>query len=265
MAKNISTKKSNLDAKKEEPDYGVCVYIAGRGDKKPCIDVAATPYGFCMKHVRTVQAKKAMEVYELEKNKQPTKVVPTETVTKSNNAKPKAQPTPSPTPAKKQAAVSNIKASQKSVATGERKDIIRTKKIYVNHWGRYEDPETHIVFDRNTKEAYGIQDSSGKVSALKPTHVELCKRNGWDYNLPYDDDDDDDDEDSVHESDFDETDESEDFTDDEDEDDSEEYDDSDEEDEEEEEEDEYDDEEDEYDDEEDEYDDGDDDDDDSSQ
>jgi hypothetical protein len=84
------------------------------------------------------------------------------------------------------------KTSSKKIETIEqypssKKSTIRTKIIRRNYWGRFEDVETHIVFDPLTQFAYGVQDPSGAVYALTESHIKICKTNGWNYN-PCDDD-----------------------------------------------------------------------------
>ena len=61
----------------------------------------------------------------------------------------------------------------------------RTKPIIANIWGNYEDTETKITFDAHTKEAIGVQEKNGTVSALDDRHVAICVSNGWNYVLPY--------------------------------------------------------------------------------
>lgn len=218
----------------------ICKYVAGKGGKEKCADRSETPYGFCKKHSRTVQAKKAREEYEINecttstcsttpsegKNTQEisekinplTKEAPKKTKKQSAPVK-EETPRKRVTPAKGEAHVPK-KFAKQSVLVEEQpkkitkkptsesqslhKEVIRSKKIHPNHWGRFEDPVTHIVFDKNTKEAYGIQEPSGKVSALKQEHIQICIKNKWNYNLPYASDDED--EESIHDSDFDEDD-----------------------------------------------------------
>ena len=58
----------------------------------------------------------------------------------------------------------------------------RTKIITENKWARYEDEETHIVFDPVTKEAYGVQDhNTGKLLSLRESHIEICTKKGWKF------------------------------------------------------------------------------------
>lgn len=214
----------------------VCNYVAGKGNKEKCAENSETPYGFCKKHSRTVQAKKAKEEYEIssiidsttpvEEDTPKKKVLnkktePIEEEPKKKSTK-KAETIEEPKkkvvskepvkeePPKKKVVDKKPEPVKKSIDKKQTPDphhreIVRSKKIHPNHWGRYEDPVSHIVFDKNTKEAYGVQQSSGKVSALKPEHVQICIRNKWNYNLPYGSDEDE--SDSIHDSDFDEDDE----------------------------------------------------------
>src|SRR6266446_1351713 len=41
----------------------ICKYVAVR-DGHPCVDESKTPFGFCKKHSKTVQAKRAKEAWE---------------------------------------------------------------------------------------------------------------------------------------------------------------------------------------------------------
>ncbi len=61
----------------------------------------------------------------------------------------------------------------------------RKKKIPPHKFGYYEDPKTHIVFDPNTRQAFGIQDhETGEVYALNDRAMDLCEKYRWDYTLP---------------------------------------------------------------------------------
>lgn len=238
--KMTKTKESKIvdDSPKESDNalVEICKYVAGKGGKEKCVDHSATPYGFCKKHSRTVQAKKAREEYEcttatcsttpsIDSSPEiPEKVKP---VAKDSGKKvaskqavdeepPKKttkqvapvkeeikKPTKQPAPVKEETP-KKITKQTNGKPQPLHKEVIRSKKIHPNHWGRFEDPVTHIVFDKNTKEAYGIQEPSGKVSALKQEHVQICIRNKWNYNLPYASDDEE--SESIHDSDFDEDD-----------------------------------------------------------
>jgi hypothetical protein len=107
-----------------------------------------------------------------------------------------AKPVAPKTPAKTKAPVKAAKteSSAKSVKTpaapakgktpvkGVQKPVTRTKIIKPNYWGRYEDPETGIVFNPKDKTAYGVQDPTGAVHGLTKEHIKICIKNGWNYN-----------------------------------------------------------------------------------
>ena len=229
--------KTPQDSPKESDNalVEICKYVAGKGGKEKCVDNSGTPYGFCKKHSRTVQAKKAREEYESNNcttatcSTTTTEVLPAseiqekvKAVSKDSGKKiaseePSKKNTKQPAPVKeeiknpkkqlvavKEETPKKITKQPSGDSQSFHKEVIRSKKIHPNHWGRFEDPVTHIVFDKNTKEAYGIQEPSGKVSALKQEHVQICIRNKWNYNLPYASDDEE--SESIHDSDFDEDD-----------------------------------------------------------
>ncbi len=75
-----------------------------------------------------------------------------------------------------------VKVVNQPVATS--KKVVTKKKIGPNTWGRFEDPETNIVFDPKTKLAYGVQDhTTGKVIALTTNHIAVCNKHGWKYHV----------------------------------------------------------------------------------
>jgi len=206
-----------------------CEYVAGK-NKEACAEIATTPYGFCKKHVRTLQAKTARETYEancivdIEDVSEPLeKPAPVEKpVRKPKTQVPEKKPQKEVLPTPKQTndnsknkTTGSLKPTSNKSTTNTKdipekpsnKENIKVKKIRRNRWDLFEDTESHIVFDPNTKEAFGIQENTGAVSALKPEHVALCIKNGWNYKLPYNDDDESEEEESsIAESDFDESD-----------------------------------------------------------
>ena len=76
---------------------------------------------------------------------------------------------------------------------------IKKKTITRNKWGRFEDPQTHIVFDPVSKKAYGYQDhESGSVRSLSNVDKRICEKKGWAFvDIPVKDDDDSDEEDDY--------------------------------------------------------------------
>lgn len=156
----------------------VCKYLPSRGDKTPCIEEANTPYGFCKKHSRTIQAKKAKEEYEA-KYEEPEADVPRELTP--------PLPTTRPPP----------------MLSSTKKDPQKKKRIIKkNKWGRFMDPDTNIVFDPSTKEAYGVQMADGMLRSLGNEEIALCIKRGWNYYVTPEDsgDEDDSDDDSEEES-----------------------------------------------------------------
>lgn len=147
-----------------------CRFIATRG-KQRCNNSTSTDFGFCTKHKNTVQGKKAAKEYsehlaEMERRKQE----------ELNNIRKEVR----------QEELERMKQTieERPVREGKRKPAIRKKVIRPNHWGRYEDTETHIVFDPENKCAYGVQDPSGEILALSVRDIEKCKINGWNYISP---------------------------------------------------------------------------------
>jgi len=227
--------------KKESAVGGPCHYRPVRSNQGACTDPAVSEWGFCKKHSRTVQARKAHEKWEAENtppqaspvaspvqtpvqavsqpppistgttrvdldaeldrlesevleeedvdameqfaraNAKKTRPVRSRVQEEISPAKPKsggrrAKASPAKRSAKPKAQASRPKAA--------RKPAVRKKVIRPNFWGRFEDTETHIVFDPTSKCAYGVQDATGKVLALTTKHITICERNGWNYNAP---------------------------------------------------------------------------------
>jgi hypothetical protein len=59
--------------------------------------------------------------------------------------------------------------------------IVKKFKVHKNRFGNYENPETHIVFDHETKMAKGKQASNGKIVELGKDEIAFCKSHGWSY------------------------------------------------------------------------------------
>lgn len=231
--------QGNNKTTKPVEDFGICQFQPSRPKNAPqCTEDATTPYGFCKKHARTVQAKKAKDAYEAnvlieeieaekgvsKESKLPHVPATPEQVQQVIESEPEPEPEPEVVEKAKTSPLKQPPRRQQPTTTkqsprtskkpvGTRQPAIRKKIIRMNHWSRFEDTDTHIVFDPTTKCAYGIQEPTGRVSALKPEHVEICQRNGWNYNVPYNSDDeseedssDEEEDESIRESDFDEDD-----------------------------------------------------------
>ena len=57
-------------------------------------------------------------------------------------------------------------------------------EICKNKFGNYEHFSTHIVFDRNTSEAYGKQSDDGKIIPLTIEDIETCKSFNFRFKVP---------------------------------------------------------------------------------
>ena len=180
----ISLLKTKEEKESEEsPSPEKCIYKPVRGNQTECTSNATTPYGFCKKHSRTVQARKAREKWEeLNKPPEPPKEEELQQETPPKEVSEKVEERLSRLEKQTKA----LSKKKKQTRKGERKPVVRKKVITPNMWGRYEDPETHIVFDPTAKKtfAYGVQAKNGDLLGLGPREISICKNNGWDYADP---------------------------------------------------------------------------------
>ena len=198
----------------------MCLYVPGKPKGAPqCTSPSETPYGYCKKHCKTVQARKAQEDYEAEHFLDEPDVGEKASIVKtlvSEEVKPVATiPQPVVVDQLEKAMKTQIQPIPKSVVTQPQQvkkehtatPFIRRKTIRPNYWGRYEDPDTHIVFDPKTKTAYGVQEKSGRVGSLFREHIAICNKNKWKYAAAEEEEStiSEEEEDSVHESDFEES------------------------------------------------------------
>lgn len=171
----------NLLQKKEEDktedavpkEESLCQFKPTRVNQKKCVEKAHTEWGFCKRHSRTVQAKKAKEEWE--------RVQKTLEDTKKEEPKVVEEPQVLDKSPEKPVEKDNEKPSDKSVEKPKTKKKIRKKIIKPNCYGRYEDKDSHIVFHPGTKSAYGVQMPNGDVGKLTPNHIAICKKHGWPY------------------------------------------------------------------------------------
>ena len=61
---------------------------------------------------------------------------------------------------------------------------VQTLAIRRNAFGNLEHPETHFVFDKETKKVFGKQLEDGKISDLTAEDIEECKKFKFNYNIP---------------------------------------------------------------------------------
>lgn len=205
-------KKDNQESKTLK-----CIYKPVRGVHKECLEKVSTPYGFCKKHSRTVQARKAHQEWETHEAKTAPVVAtqevvtPVETPVETPVATAPEVVTPVETSIeevvgeieetllpsrevhkapRRKAAPKTIrrKAAPKPVRRKAPKPVRRkapkkTRKKYItpNIWGRYEDTDTHICFDAETHSAYGVQAKNGELIALGPREIAICEKNRWKY------------------------------------------------------------------------------------
>jgi hypothetical protein len=135
---------------KEEKPIPRCEFRPTRANQKSCNEEAATKWGFCTKHSRTIQAKEAKKRYDemiLEEQEKELKELDAE-------------------------------------LTKELEDIEEERVVVTpNAWGRFEDKESGILFDQETKNAYGLQGGDGLVYSLDEDAIKTCIENGWTYVL----------------------------------------------------------------------------------
>lgn len=175
---------------------GNCIFRPLRGKSEPCTNIADVPYGYCKKHLKTVQAKAAKEKWDLltqpPKVEEPVKTEPVKVEpikTEQVKTEPvKAEPPKVTEPVKAtddepQSTPIDIEYVPPIEKAPERK-IPKKEFVRKNKWGNYEHEASHIVFDVKTKSAYGYQYPNGDVYSLGPEQVEYCIKNGWNYILP---------------------------------------------------------------------------------
>ena len=152
-----------------------CIYTPLRGEKKQCILKAITPWGICDKHVNTMFSKNAKKLYE---NKKDGVEDPSckEVVEKVN------------------------KEEIKPEKVNKKKDGETIIKVFSNDFGNFEHKKTGIVFDVNSKKAYGVQKQNGTVVPLTKYHIDLCEKNNWPYQTsPYEEESEEEEEDDEKE------------------------------------------------------------------
>lgn len=178
-----------------------CSFIPKRANQVACTERAFHHYGgfhYCKKHGRTVQAINAKKEWEDqirdEKNLQkaetfeplpePSVEVPVEQVA-SPPANAPEEPKEAPVePRASSPKVEPVLEKKKHIKKTKSKPMIVKRVITANKWGRFEDRETGIVFDPDSKSAYGIQNrKNGRVDPLTKREIEICNRYKWKYTV----------------------------------------------------------------------------------
>ena len=162
-----------------------CIYTPLRGEKKQCILKAVTPWGICDKHVNTMFSKNAKKLYENKKDgvEDPSLQDGSEKVNKEI--------------VKPEKVNKEIVKPEKVNKKKEGETII---KVFSNDFGNFEHKKTGIVFDVNSKKAYGVQKQNGTVVPLTKYHIDLCEKNNWPYQTsPYEEESEEEEEDDEKE------------------------------------------------------------------
>jgi hypothetical protein len=162
--KNVDVSEKKITSDSESLINSKCHFRPLRANQKECENLATTEWGFCKKHSGTVQSRKAKEQWE-ELHKVKTEEFEEKSVEES------------PITGELRTLVDQLKDTVNKNPPKPR----RILKLIRNERGRYEDPETHVLFNPETKKAYGVQRKNGDVRGFTPQEKEMCKRKGWEY------------------------------------------------------------------------------------
>lgn len=179
----LNNKKLENTQKQNDPH---CSFKPTRLNQTICDEAPEIFYGnlgYCNRHRRTVQALNAKKNME--------EVANNSLIQKSHDMQPKnieseekKKDDQIPEVLEKSGKESS-EISEKKTKTIPIKETIKTvikKKISPNKWGRFEDPDTGIIFDPKTKKAFGVQDhKTGKILPLSQKHILICKKYKWGY------------------------------------------------------------------------------------
>lgn len=189
-----------------------CRFIPLKGGV-PCSSVDILPYGFCTRHKNTIQARKAHELWKSENEIKKEAAVPelpavqvpvvpaVQVPAVVKVEQPKVEPTKQPvkTVSEITKTVEKRLASRPPITVSDSSDeqVVKERKpgqklvLSKNSYGRFEEPVNHFVFNKDTKEVYGVQcqDSNGSVRPLRPSEKRICVNNGWRYKEEADSDD----------------------------------------------------------------------------
>jgi hypothetical protein len=174
-------------------DTHICSFVPLRSKQTACKDEPTVFYGekgYCKRHFRTVQALKVKEDFDKSSAVPVEPLVETPTPISSETSTPSGQPEWTRAP-------SDLPKNEED--NTPLKPLLKKKIIKPNKWGRYEDIDSHIIFEPKLKQAYGVQDhKTGKVMPLTDKHIQMCINNKWNY-LKNSDDSESEEEDSQSE------------------------------------------------------------------
>ena len=169
-------------------DKMICKYVALRNGQA-CKSKSATEYGFCKQHSTTIQGKNAYKAYELSKQDKPEQKIAEvvkveqkipEVVKKVEASKKEVQ---SPKETQAQPKEVQVKLASAPETKKDKREVVK-REIYVNSYGNFEDPQTHIVFNPKTKQACAVQGKNGKLYPLSDKEIVICQCRGWAYTKP---------------------------------------------------------------------------------
>lgn len=174
-------------------ENAVCVYVPKRSNGEPrCGNPPVCAYGYCKQHRNTVKALEARNQlltainynsseYDEDPNEIEEKSEPEEEIESAPSQPPKKKVTKQKTTRKtlkKSAPPPTRKKSPPVKQSGT-----KTKKIFRNKWGNFEEPSTAIVFRAKDSVAIGVQDDDGEIGPLSKRDIQTCKKNGWRYEI----------------------------------------------------------------------------------
>ena len=197
----LKMKEGELKSDETPSAENICNFKPTKANQVACTEPAHFHYkdrSFCKKHNRTVQAlncKKACDEEEAqEKAKKELEKIQAElkSLKEASLETPKESPPKEAVPKSKGKIAKAIKeeaknavkqpSSAKSKTETLKKPAVIKRKIKQNKWGRYEDSETGILFDPQTKAAFGIQDrKNGRILPLNKDAISSCEKYGWKY------------------------------------------------------------------------------------
>ena len=166
----MTTYASIVNSIKE--DIETCIFRPLRPKNSEKCSNPATTCGFCDKHILSYQGQNALKKLDNKKIDEP-RLKLVQLHREDDNFK---------CPANFEKMLRDKRQANIN-AMFNTKPTIKHKTIQKNKWGWFEDKETNIVFNKNTKFAYGVQESSGNISELTSKHIKICKKNGWKYSI----------------------------------------------------------------------------------
>jgi hypothetical protein len=190
--------------KKEMAEGTICQFKPTRSGQASCSDSATIFYGdvgFCKKHSRTVQAVASKKQWESTLPKEEPEVKEATKEVSAPKEVAKEHPVEEVKKEIKEEDIKKAPMKEPRETKEQTPKVVVTKRIKMNKWGRYEDPDTGILFNPTTRAAYGVQDRiTGKFLPLTRGHIEICKKNKWKYHVAEEEESSESEEESVESS-----------------------------------------------------------------